>query len=113
MVGDADHLPFQNHSVSFVSAIGLTEYLSNKVLFLDEVNRIICSDGHFLVTITLPGFFNFLRNLLGHRIYPIQAEVWETMVKRRGFIYIGNVKTWLQGQYLFVKKKASNITQHT
>ncbi len=105
VVGNANQLPFQNHAVPFISAIGFTEYLSNKTYFLDEVKRIIRSDGHFLVTITPPGFLNFLRHLLGHRIYPIRAEVWETLVVQKGFSCIGITQTWLQRQYLCVRKE--------
>ncbi|MCJ7813066.1 class I SAM-dependent methyltransferase, partial [bacterium] len=105
VVGDGNHLPFQKCGFSFISAIGFTEYLSDTTLFLDEINRIIRPDGHFLVTIAPPGLFNFLRNLLGHRIYPIRTEDWEAMVTRRGFACVGNCSTWLQDQYLFSKKK--------
>ncbi len=108
VAGDGNHLPFQNRGFSFISAIGFTEYLSDTTLFLDEVNRIIRSDGHFLVTIAPPNLFNFLRNLLGHRIHPIRAKDWESMVIKRGFICVAKSKTWLQDQYLFSKKKTSN-----
>ncbi|MBN2028746.1 class I SAM-dependent methyltransferase [bacterium] len=105
VVGNAQYLPFQNHVVPFVSAVGFTEYLFNKETFLDEVKRIIRSDGHFLVTIAPPGFFNFLRHFFGHRIYPIRAEAWESLVAQRGFSCIGKTRTWLQQQHLFIRKE--------
>ncbi len=104
VIGNAIHLPFQSRAIPFISAIGFTEYLSDKVSFLDEVKKIICSDGYFLVTITQPSIFNFFRHFLGHRIYSIRAEAWENLVVQRGFYCIGKSQTWLQRQYLFVRK---------
>ena len=101
LIGDTYCLPFRDGSVSFVSAVGLTEYLRNKGLFLDEVKRILSKGGHFLVTTTQPNILNALRCLLGHRLYPIQTGRWMTMIGQKGFACLGQDNSLIQNQYLF------------
>ena len=101
VVGDARELPFHNEGISFISAIGLTEYLMDKQTFLDEVKRILSNRGYFLVTIARPNILNVLRHLLGNRIHTIDFIVWERMTQNRGFICLGHEKTLLQEQFLY------------
>ena len=101
VVGDAHELPFEDESISFISAIGLTEYLTDKHTFLDEVKRILSKRGYFLVTIARPNILNILRNFLGNRIYTVDFAIWERLTKNKGFICLGHAKTLLQEQFLY------------
>ena len=100
VVGEACRLPLKNGVVPFLTAVGLVEYLRDAEFFLDEVIRVLDSRGYFLVTIAPPSAWNFLRNLLGNRIYSVRSDGWEKLVKERGFAIVGAEKTLLQGQYL-------------
>ena len=101
LAGDANFLPFSDNTFHLVSAIGLTEYLSNINDFLSNVRRVIIKKGFFLVTISQPNLLNFLRNLLGNRIYPYPVSVWEKKIRNAGFTLIDRTKTLMQVQYLF------------
>jgi len=105
VVGEACRLPLRDGAIPLVLAVGLTEYLPDKGTFLGEVKRVLRSGGYFLVTISQPGVLNFLRNLLGNRIYPVRAKQWEVIVERKGFNCLGQGKTFLQIQYLFRETK--------
>jgi ubiquinone/menaquinone biosynthesis C-methylase UbiE len=98
--GDACFLPFQDNTFHIISAIGLTEYLSHIECFVQGIARVITGKGHFLVTISQPNFFNFLRNILGNRIYPLRQDAWETAVRKAGFTLIACTKSLMQIQYL-------------
>ncbi len=105
IVGEACHLPIKNNTFSLVSAIGLTEYISDKDLFLQEIKRVLLPEGYFLVTIAPPSPLNKIRNLLGNRIYAVKAEKWETLTGKKGFICIEQTQSLLQVQYLLRLKK--------
>jgi len=104
IVGEACCLPFEDCAVYFISALGLTEYLPDKKKFLQEVRRILCSGGHFLVTIALPGIISLLRNFLGNRIYAINTSEWESLIQTLGFEVIDREHTLFQVQYLISTK---------
>ena len=101
LIGDTYCLPFRDDSVSFISAIGLTEYLKNKGLFLDEVKRILSKGGYLLVTTSPPHILNALRFLLGHRLYLVQTGAWMAMTGQRGFTCLGKDDSIIQKQFLF------------
>jgi len=101
VAGDAYHLPFRIGNISFISAIGLTEYLRDKPAFLDEVKRVLSEGDHFLVTIARPSILSAFRNLLGARIYVIDFSDWEIIAKDKGFICLGHQKTMLQEQMIY------------
>lgn len=103
VVADGCVLPFRAGFISFVSAVGLTEYLPDKEKFIIEVKRILCPGGHFIVTVSPHGVLNALRNLCGSRVYPVGAEKCEAMMEGIGFACIGREKTLLQIQYIFRK----------
>jgi ubiquinone/menaquinone biosynthesis C-methylase UbiE len=98
--GDACFLPFRDNTFQIISVIGLTEYLSRIECFIQGIARIITGKGLFLVTISQPNLFNFLRNILGNRIYPLRPQLWETVVRKEGFTLIARTKSLMQIQYL-------------
>lgn len=104
VVGYATQLPFKNRCIEWVSAIGLTEYLSNLYSFLDEICRILLPGGYFLVTISPPHFLNRMRKVLGHPLFLLSPSEWEREVAHRGMILLRKTKTGLQWQYLYQKR---------
>jgi ubiquinone/menaquinone biosynthesis C-methylase UbiE len=105
LAAETSNLPIQDSVVPFISAIGLTEYISKKETFIEEVKRIIKADGYFLVTISQPGILNILRNFFGSRIYTIRNNQWETLMEKTGWIFINKTKSLFQMQYLYRANK--------
>ena len=95
-----ERLPLADASVPILSAIGLVEYLDDPDGFLLEAARVIQPGGWFLTTIAGPGLWSQLRNALGHRIHPLGAKTWETLLGKHGFKIAGQTRTFMQRQYL-------------
>ena len=101
VVGDAYALPLSENSVPFISAVGIAEYLQEKRKWLVEMKRILSPDGYLLLTMAPPNVLNFLRRLLGNRIYLIRQRKWEALAEKLGFFMVGREQSLLQIQYLF------------
>lgn len=101
--GDASLLPIKKASVSFISAIGLTEYIKNKSECLKQINTCLTPNGFLLITISHPCFLNKLRNLTGHPIHTISEADWERLLTQNGFKNCGKTPSPLQTQYLLQK----------
>jgi ubiquinone/menaquinone biosynthesis C-methylase UbiE len=104
VVGDIRRLPFRARSVRFLSIIGVLEYLPDIHAFLDEAECILAEDGCMLATISRPGPLNGLRRLLGHPLYPIRLQAWETMLRSYPFRCIRRTESMLQIQFLYRKE---------
>jgi SAM-dependent methyltransferase len=97
---DASSLPFCGLSFDFISAVGLTEYLKDKTVFLAEVRRVLERGGIFIVTVSPPGLASFLRQAHGLRIFPVDQDEWEKLVMSAGFSIIAKKKSLIQHQYI-------------
>jgi ubiquinone/menaquinone biosynthesis C-methylase UbiE len=95
-----ERLPVADSSVILISAIGLVEYLDDPDDLLIEAARVVQPGGWFLSTIAEPGLWSLLRNALGHRIHPLDAKTWETLLGKHGFEIAGQTRTFMQRQYL-------------
>lgn len=100
VVGDVRRLPFRPRSLSFVTSVGVSEYIRDIDDYLEEIRRVIPPSGGALVTMAPPAFLNRLRFLLGHRLYLRGQEAWEAAVRRSGFRIVGRERTRLQRMYL-------------
>lgn len=99
--GHAIELPFQDNTFSFVSAIGLSEYVPDLSLFCSEVCRVLCSGGYFLITAAPPNIWNRLRQALGHRLYLMPSA---PLLETAGHMHLelqGKLNSLMQEQYLF------------
>ena len=105
IVGDIRCLPFRARSIPFLSVIGVLEYIPDYQAFLDEARHAVAEKGYFLVTISPPGMLNTLRNLLGHPLYPIRIDEWESAMKRFPFVCLQSRKSLLQMQFLYRKNE--------
>jgi len=102
-------LPIKKESISFISAVGLTEYFKDKSELLKQINACLNINGHLLITIAHPSFLNELRILAGHRIYTISESDWENLITQNGFQCFGKKHSTLQTQYFLQKISPSPI----
>jgi SAM-dependent methyltransferase len=105
IVGDIRGLPFRAGSISLLSVIGVLEYIPDYQVFLEEAEQAVADEGYLLVTISPPGMLNRLRNLLGHPLYPIRIDEWESAMKRFPFVCLRRRKSLLQMQFLYGKNE--------
>jgi len=103
VVSDALRLPFPNHSFSFVSAIGLLEYLDQADTFFQEVRRILMTSGYFLFTSSPVKLFSKLRIILGEPLHLYQAREIRDLLHRAGLAVKAKDRSWLQEQWLAQK----------
>ena len=99
----AEHLPFVDRSFGIVSAIGLSEYLENLELMLDEVARVLEPSGYFLLTSSPTTMANHLRRALGHRLFLRSNDNVRDKFQQSGWIIIAESHSWLQAQWLLQK----------
>jgi ubiquinone/menaquinone biosynthesis C-methylase UbiE len=71
VVADSCRLPFKSYSFHLITAVGLFEYQKNRLEFLDELSRVLEPNGFVIVTYSQIVPLNFLRLLLGHKVYLI------------------------------------------
>jgi len=103
LAADAFYLPFKDNSFSFVSCIGVSEYLTNLIFLYLEVNRILKDNGYFLTTISPPKLWNGLRRFSGNRLYTVSAKFAQDTAHNTGFEEMGKLHSLMQCQYLFKK----------
>lgn len=108
VVGDATCLPVKKECIQNISAVGLSEYIADKKAWLKKVYLCLKPGGHLLVTISPPGIFNRLRNILGNRIYTIGTKNWEQIISHAEFDIVDTAQSLLQYQYLLLKSDRTN-----
>ncbi len=101
---DLMHLPFKRYHFQFISVIGVSEYIEKKEAMLKSLKCCLESDGYLLITMAPPHFFNRLRNIMGNRLYLINAKAWDKMVNQSGFLIVKQMDSLLQRQYLLQSK---------
>jgi ubiquinone/menaquinone biosynthesis C-methylase UbiE len=97
---DAMALPLRDRSVSFLSLIGVAEYLPDPGAFLLEAGRVLKPGGFLLLTVSPEGPLNRVRTLLGHRLFLARPGEWETRLAASGFTVKGKTRSLLQVQIL-------------
>ena len=100
---NACQLPLQKKSFSFISAIGLTEYLPDLTVFFEEVDMILKPEGYLLITFAPNTFFNYLRLAWGSRLFLQSEKEWVNSIPTH-WKQIGHNASWLQRQFLYQKQ---------
>jgi len=100
---DCNRSPFKSGVFDVISAIGLSEYLSDIEAFFAESFRLLKKDGFLLMTCAPPGLWTRLRLFLGHVIYPRTIESLQSIGKKKGFRVIRISASFMQSQLLFQK----------
>jgi len=103
LAADAFYLPFQDNLFSFVSCIGVSEYLSRLIFLYIEINRILKDNGYFLTTISPPNLWNSLRRISGNRLHTVSAKFAQDTANNTGFKKMGELHSLMQCQHLFKK----------
>ena len=101
VVADALHLPFRDDTFPMISAIGITEYLHEKEALIKEVSRVSGKMAYLLVSITQPNITSFLRRCLGHKMFTISPEKWDTLVNKHKWVNKDRMKSLMQRQYIY------------
>jgi len=97
-------LPFREASFDLVSAIGLFEYLAQIEPVLQEIHRITTPGGHLVLTSSPIVLANRLRLVTGSRPILRQRTEVEHALQQTGWQPQRFDRTWLQEQWLCVKK---------
>jgi ubiquinone/menaquinone biosynthesis C-methylase UbiE len=100
MVARVEALPFREKSFSFVSAIGLLEYIEDSGKFFNEVWRVLQPEGYFLFTSSPPNWANRLRVVWGEKLHFYTEEQVGNTLKAHGWKILGHSRSWLQEQWL-------------
>lgn len=102
LIARAEELPFRDQCFSFVSAIGLFEYLAAPENFLNEVRRVLQKEGCFLFTSSPPTWANRLRWVWGEKLYFSSEPHLRAILSATGWRVIAHTQSWLQEQWLVV-----------
>ncbi|MFQ5865386.1 MAG: class I SAM-dependent methyltransferase [bacterium] len=100
VVADSAMLPFKSYSFHLITAVGLFEYQKNWSGFLHELKRIMDPKGFIIVTYSQKIPLNFLRLLLGHKIYLMTYKKFVPLLGLCGFAVMLVKKSLLQRQVL-------------
>lgn len=100
VVANINDLPFKSSCVFFSSCIGVTEYIKDVDHFVGEMKRMLTDAGILLITGARPCLFNYLRFLLGHRLYLRKQAIWDRLIKIQNFACLNYRASWLQMQWL-------------
>jgi len=96
----AQSLPLKNQSIALITTVGLTEYLENPQIMLQEAARILLPGGVWLFTFSHGGFFNFLRKIYNPTIYLRNSGYWREQCGLAEMEIISERKLLLQTQFL-------------
>lgn len=105
ILGDAREMPFKGESFELILCIGISEYLEDLDQFLEEIWKLLKSGGFVILTLAPPNVLNFLRWMIGHRIYPIKEVDLRESLNNIPLTIIKLSQTLLQDQYLLKKEE--------
>lgn len=103
VLADSTALPFKSTCIVFCTCIGVTEYVQDIDHCVDEITRILSDSGILLITGSHPNPFNYLRFLLGHRLYLRKHAIWDNLIKNHNLACLNYRSSWLQMQWLLKK----------
>ena len=109
LIARAEALPFVNESCSFVSAIGLLEYLDDGENFFNEARRVLRAEGYFLFTSSPPHWANRIRLVWGEKLHFYSEQRLRDILTANGWRVIGHERSWLQEQWLVGRAASPNL----
>lgn len=102
VIARAEELPFYDQCFSFITAIGLFEYLEARENFLNEVRRVLRTEGYFLFTSSPPKWANRMRWVWGEKLHFYSEQQLRDILSATGWRVIAHERSWLQEQWLVV-----------
>lgn len=100
VIARAEQLPFPAQSFSFVSAVGLLEYLGAGEFFFREVRRVLQPAGYFLFTSSPPNWANRMRLVWGEKLRFYSAEELRHALIAAGWKILAQERSIIQEQWL-------------
>ena len=97
---NAEQLPFKANLFGLITCLGVSEYLKDLPGFLNELKRISKADGFILISFSGPGPLNFLRMVLGHRMFPRNRRTISNILGNVHLEVVEERRTLLQMQML-------------
>ena len=107
VVANAESLPFPSNSFSFISAIGLIEYLPQPEKLLAETMRVSKSGAWFLFTSSPKTLANMCRRLLGAKLFLRDDEEIAALLMAAHFQIVRSSRTFMQSQWLVCKAEST------
>ena len=101
---DILYLPFSVSTFNLLLCVGVSEYIEDKEKLLKNVYISLKPGGMAIITISTCHFLNYLRNIIGHRIFILSALEFELYLERYNLKIMEKVQTTLQIQYLVQKQ---------
>jgi|GEM_PF-1609620 len=105
---DALQLPLKNQSLALITTAGLTEYLPDPDILLQEITRSLVPGGIFLFTFSHPNPANNFRRIYNPKIYFRSPEYWRKLCHNIGWEILKEKKLILQTQFLCRKNYAAS-----
>jgi ubiquinone/menaquinone biosynthesis C-methylase UbiE len=103
VVARAESLPFPSNVFSFISAIGLIEYLPEPEKMFVEIKRVSKPGTWFLFTSSPKTLANTLRRILGAKLFLRSDEEIDELFSSVNFQIIRRSRTVMQSQWLVCK----------
>ena len=97
------YLSLKNQSADIVLLIGVLEYFSKLDPLFCEIYRITKSDARVIISYSPNNIWAFLRQFLGHKIYPLSLEKIIKIIEKNGFQLITHNKLMMQHQIIIKK----------
>lgn len=107
VVARAEYFPFPSSTFSFITAIGLMEYLPQPEKMLAEAMRVSKSGSWFLFTSSPKTLANILRRLLGAKLFLRSDEEIAALLTSAHFQIIRRSRLFMQSQWLVCKAEST------
>ncbi len=107
IASDALHQAVCSNSISFVTVIGLSEYIKDLPLLFIECKRCLLPGGYLLLTSSPPSWFTFLRSVGVNRIHARSVAAIQSLAHESGFTTISYKHAFSQDAFLF-KRNTEN-----
>ena len=105
VTADAQFLPFRIDSFNLISCIGLFEYVKEWQVLLQEIDCLLRAGDHAIITLSPPSLLNWLRLILGHRIFSGTEAKLSDYLSATSLKVIQRNKTLIQLQFLLKKEE--------
>lgn len=100
MVSRAEHLPFASPAFSFLSAVGVLEYVARPEVMFAEMAHVSRPAAWLLLTSAPRTFPNLLRHLLGARLHLRDDQEVEALASTANWQVQRRCRTFMQSQWL-------------
>ena len=104
IVARAEALPFRPLTFSFISAVGVLEYIPRPEILFREAKRVGQPRALLLLTASPPNAPNSLRRCFGTKLYLRPAAEIADLISRAGFSIANRRTTFMQIQWLCVAR---------